>query len=62
MGIIQNIKYQYKLKLIEDLIKNSKYSELREILSNYCKDNPIEGFTLIKNFIPKFINNQYYPP
>ena len=56
MGIIQNIKYQYKLKLIEDLIKNSKYSELREILSNYCKDNPIEGFTLIKNFIPKFIS------
>ena len=52
MGIIQNIKYQYKFKLIEDLIKNSKYSELRKTLSNYCKDNPIEGFNFIKNFMP----------
>ena len=56
MGIIQNIKYQYKFKLIEDLIKNSKYSELRKTLSNYCKDNPIEGFNFIKNFMPKFIS------
>ena len=56
MKIIQNIKYQYQLKLIEDLFKNSNYSDINSYLSEYCKTSPINCFNLLKRFIPQILN------
>ena len=43
MKIIQNIKYQYQLKLLEDLFKENKFSEINSHLSEYCKKSPINA-------------------
>ena len=56
MKIIQNIKYQYQLKLIEDLLKDSKFSEINSHLSEYCNNSPINGYNLLKRFIPQILN------
>ena len=56
MKIIQNIKYQYKVKLIEDLLENSKYSEVNSNLSAITKKNPIDTYNLLRNFIQKILN------
>ena len=56
MKIIQNIKHQYQLKLTEDLLQNSKYSEINSNLMNYSRKSPLECFVLLKNFVPKFLN------
>ena len=56
MKIIQNIKYQYQLKLLEDLFKESKFSEINSYLSKYCKNSPINGYNLLKKFIPQILN------
>ena len=56
MKIIQNIKFQYKIKLIEDLLQNSKYSEVNSTLSEITKKNPIDSYNLLKNFIQKILN------
>ena len=56
MKIIQNIKHQYQLKLTEDLLQNSKYSEINSSLMNYSRKSPLECFVLLKNFVPKFLN------
>ena len=56
MKIIQNIKYQYKVKLIEDLLENSKYSEVNSNLSAITKKNPIDSYNLLRNFIQKILN------
>ena len=54
MKIIQNIKYQYQLKLLEDLLKNNKYSEINSNLENYCNSNPVIGYSLLINLFHKF--------
>ncbi|OUW68712.1 MAG: hypothetical protein CBD62_01330 [Candidatus Pelagibacter sp. TMED202] len=56
MKIIQNIKYQYQLKLLEDLFKENKFSEINSHLSEYCKKSPINGYNLLKKFIPQILN------
>lgn len=56
MKIIQNIKYQYQLKLLEDLLKDNKYSEINSNLENYCNSNPTLGYNLLIKFIPQFLN------
>ena len=56
MKIIQNIKFQYKVKLIEDLLVNSKYSEVNSTLSEITKNNPIDGYNLLRNFIRKILD------
>ena len=56
MKIIQNIKFQYKVKLIEDLLANSKYSEVNSTLSEITKNNPIDGYNLLRNFIQKILD------
>ena len=56
MKIIQNIKFQYKIKLIEDLLQNSKYSEVNLTLSSITKKNPTDSYNLLKNFIQKILN------
>ena len=55
MKIIQNIKFQYKVKLIEDLFENSKFSEINSTLSEISKKNPIDSYNLLKNFIQKIL-------
>ncbi len=56
MKIIQNIKYQYQLKLLEDLFNNNKYSEINSYLSEYCNKSPINGYHLLKKFIPRILD------
>ena len=56
MKIIQNIKFQYKIKLIEDLLQNSKYSEINSTLSEITKKNPTDSYNLLRNFIQKILN------
>ncbi len=56
MKIIQNIKYQYQLKLLEDLLKNNKYSEINSNLENYCNSNPVIGYSLLIKLIPQILN------
>jgi len=56
MKIIQNIKYQYKVKLIEDLFENSKFSEINSTLAEISKKNPIDSYNLLRNFIQKILN------
>tara|TARA_B100000989_G_scaffold251942_1_gene200038 strand:- start:244 stop:1206 length:963 start_codon:yes stop_codon:yes gene_type:complete len=56
MKIIQNIKFQYKVKLIEDLLENSKYSEVNSNLTEITKKNPIDSYNLLRNFINKILN------
>ena len=56
MKIIQNIKYQYKVKLIEDLFENSKFSEINSTLSEITKKNPTDSFNLLRNFTEKILN------
>ena len=56
MKIIQNIKYQYKVKLIEDLFKNSKYSEINSTLTDITQKNPIDSYNLLRNFTEKILN------
>ena len=56
MKIIQNIKFQYKVKLIEDLFKNSKYSEVNSTLSEITKKNPVDCYNLLINFTEKILN------
>ncbi len=56
MKIIQNIKYQYQLKLIEDLFKDSKFSDINSYLSEYCNKSLIDGYNLLKKFIPQILN------
>lgn len=56
MKIIQNIKYQYKVKLIEDLLENLKYSKVNSSLLEYTKKSPIDSFNLLRTFMPKFLN------
>ena len=55
MKIIQNIKYQYQLKLIEDLFKDNKFSEINSYLSEYCIKSPINGYNLLKKFTPQIL-------
>ena len=56
MKIIQNIKFQYKVKLIEDLFENSKFSEINSTLSEITKKNPTDSFNLLRNFTEKILN------
>ena len=56
MKIIQNIKFQYKVKLIEDLFENSKFSEINSTLLEITKKNPTDSFNLLRNFIEKILN------
>ena len=56
MKIIQNIKYQYQLKLIEDLFKDSKFSDINLYLSKYINKSPVNGYNLLKKFIPQILN------
>ena len=56
MKIIQNIKFQYKVKLIEDLLVNTKYSEVNSNLTEITKKNPIDSYNLLRNFIHKILN------
>ena len=56
MKIIQNIKFQYKVKLIEDLLENSKYSEVNSTLSEITKKNPTDSYNLLRNFIQKILS------
>ena len=44
------------MKLTEDLLQNSKYSEINSSLMNYSRKSPLECFVLLKNFVPKFLN------
>lgn len=55
MGIIQNIKYQYKFKLLEDLFKNSNFKDINLNFSSYSKDNPEECLKLLKSFIKSIL-------
>ncbi len=55
MKIIQNIKYHYQLKLIEDLFKDNKFSEINSYLSEYCIKSPINGYNLLKKFTPQIL-------
>lgn len=55
MKIIQNIKYQYQLKSIEDLMINFKYNDVYSKLLKNCQNDPIAGFNLLKNFLPKIL-------
>ena len=55
MKIIQNIKFQYKVKLIEDLFENSKFSEINSTFSEISKKNPIDSYNLLRNFIQKIL-------
>ena len=56
MKIIQNIKFKYKVKLIEDLFKNSKFSEINLTLSEITKKNPTDSYNLLRNFTEKIFN------
>ena len=56
MKIIQNIKYQYQLKTIEENLKSSNHLEIRNSLLRYSKSNPLEFLNLLKYFMPKFLN------
>ena len=56
MGIIQNIKYQYKLKSLEELFKNSNFKELNISLINYCKKDPQDCLKLLKIFMKDILN------
>ncbi len=56
MKIIQNIKFQYKVKLIEDLFENSKYSQVNSTLSEITKKSPIDSFNLLRNFTKKILD------
>lgn len=56
MGIIQNIKYQYRLKSLEELFKNSNFKELNISLINYCKKDPQDCLKLLKIFMKDILN------
>ena len=56
MKIIQNIKYQYQLKLIEDLFKDNKFNEINSCLLEYCNKSPTNGYNLLKKYIPQILN------
>ncbi len=56
MKIIQNIKFQYKVKLIEDLLENSKYSQVNSTLSEITKKSPIDSYNLLRNFTKKILD------
>ena len=48
MKILQNIKFQYKIKLIEDLLQNSKNSEVNLTLSSIGPIGNLETAELVK--------------
>ena len=56
MKIIQNIKFQYKVKLIEDLFDNSKYAQVNSTLSEITKKSPIDSYNLLRNFTKKILD------
>ena len=51
MSIIQNIKYQYKLKSLQEMFKNSNYKDINSSLRNFCKENTETGLKLLRVFI-----------
>lgn len=56
MQIIQNIKFQYHIKEINDLLSNDKYRELRAVLILMQNKNPNLFFKIINHFYHKLIN------
>ena len=55
MSIIQNIKYQYKLKLLEDSFKNSNFEDINLNFIKYSKENPEECLKLLTVFIKNIL-------
>lgn len=55
MKIIQNIKFQYQVKYLEDLFQNSQYSKIHSHLKKYCHKNPNQFLSVIKKFLPEIL-------
>lgn len=60
MSLIQNIKLNYKLKVLDELFEKKSFEELKEILAKEKKDNPNIYFQLLKNYDAKFLKETNY--
>lgn len=51
MGIFQNIKYQYKLKSLKEMFKESNYKDLNSNFKNFCKEDIESGLKLLRVYM-----------
>ena len=60
MKLLKNIKKNYFIKLIEDLIEKKNYSQLSQEIINIKKKYPDIYFSIFPKYIDKLIQNLHY--